>query len=129
MAHPVTLPDPAWICFLWEESLPISLTTELLLENQKLLRFLGQSTILCGDQGPDRFSSCLPALPTTQSLQVPSPDKQEGWDWEGCQAVFSPVGQRVFPGCLKGVRGLEEGGGVEWPPSFSPDQGEEMQVH
>lgn len=80
-------------------------------------------------RGLDIFSSCLPALPTTRSLQVPSPDKQEGWDWEGCQAVFSPVGQRVFPGGLKGLRGLEEGGGVEWPPSFSPDQGEEMQVH
>lgn len=51
------------------------------------------------------------------------------WDWESCQAVFNPVGQRVFPGCLEGVRGLEEGGGVDRPPSFSPDQGEEMQVH
>lgn len=31
--------------------------------------------------------------------------------------------------CLEEVRGLEEGEGVERPPSFSPDQGEEMQVH
>lgn len=34
-----------------------------------------------------------------------------------------------IPWVSGGVRGLEEGEGVERPPSFSPDQGEEMQVH
>lgn len=49
--------------FLWEESLPINLTTEFLLENQKLLRFLGQSIILYGDQGP-RHVFFLSATPS-----------------------------------------------------------------
>lgn len=33
------------------------------------------------------------------------------WGWEGCQAVFNPVGQRVFPGCLEGVRVWRKGKG------------------
>lgn len=45
------------------------------------------------------------------------------------QEIFNPVGQKVFPECLKGVIGLEEGEGEEWPPSLSPDEGEVMQVH
>ena len=42
---------------------------------------------------------------------------------QSCRAEGIPCG------CVEGVRGLEEGEGVERPPSFSPDQGEEMQVH
>lgn len=74
------------------------------------------------------FPSCLPPPNHTKSLG--------SFPWQtgvvglgGCQAVSNPVGQRAFPGCQEGAKGLEEGGGVERPPSFNPDQGEEMQVH
>lgn len=64
LAHPVTLLDPTWrIHFPWERSLPINLTTKLLLESQKLVRFLGQSTILYGDQGPEQVIFFLSATP------------------------------------------------------------------
>ena len=49
-------------------------------------------------------------LPTTWSLQVLYPGKKEQ-DWEGCQAIFNPVGQRVFPGCLEGLGAWRKGKG------------------
>lgn len=80
--------------------------------------------------GPEHGAFFLSATPPNHTKSLGSFPQHTGvWDWKGCQAIFKPVGQRVFPGCQEGVRGLEEGEEVEWPPSFSPDQGEEMQVH
>lgn len=115
---------------------------KLLLENKNLPSFHGQrkhhsfGVPSIVDHGPryilhSSLSILLP-LPTPPSLSALSLGKQGscqglGRAREGCQALFGLVGQQVFPG--EGIGGLGEGEGVERPPSFSPDRGEEMQVH
>lgn len=86
--------------------------------------FLGQSTILYGDYGLD-FLYALIRYPSKSLGSSPMANRRCGI---GRAAKPSSILQgRGF--CLEEVRGLEEGEGVERPPFFSPDQGEEMQVH
>lgn len=59
------------IHFLWEGSLPIILTTELLLENQKLIYVsLDKAPFSMETRGLDKFSSCLLPTPTTTTRSL-----------------------------------------------------------
>lgn len=91
--------------------------------------FLEQSTILYGNQGPGHVFF-LSAPPPNHTKSLGSFPWQTGVvGLGGLPGSLQSCRAEGIPWVSGGVRGLEEGGGVERPPSFNPDQGEEMQVH
>lgn len=108
--------------------LPINLTTELLLENQKLNAF--PWTKHHSLWRPGTWTWSLPVFhPPNHMESLGSLPWQKGAGLGGLPGNLQSCRVEGIPWVSGGVRGLEEGEGVERPPSFSPDQGEEMQVH
>lgn len=80
---------------------------------------LDKAPLCLETRGLNVCSSCLPPLPTTESLGS-FPWQTGGVELGGLPGSLQSCRAEGTPGCLGRVRGLEEGEGVERPPSFSP---------